>query len=1280
MNNVTLIKGVFCGLMMMSSEFALAGWEDVNTDVNITNSRAAVDRVNRVYFTYITIENTSDQVVNGPFRVLIDGSTLPVLNQEGTSTDGVPYLDLDVGQLMPGEAHKVRVNFALQRKRLSFSASLQNDVDGWDLVWSDEFDGTSIDSSKWTHEINCEGGGNQEKQCYTDSPTNSFVENGILKIVAQSESGQALPYSSARLVSKDKGDWTYGRFEVRAKAPMGQGSWPAIWMLPTDNVYGGWPNSGEVDIFESVNLKVPLDDGGIESNVYGTLHYGRNWPNNDQSGHNYLLPNGENPADDFQTYAIEWEEGEMRWYVNDVLYQTQLKSDVDVNSDGEADGLIHKGWYTESSGELLWNTAPFDERFHMILNFAVGGSWPEAVNQGGVDASAFNASNAFEIDYVRVYECSVAPGTGQGCSTVTSGYLDPIDDGGTLVNGKAPTPIPPSDGEITEIVIFENTLNPAWPPFVGADTGSYEMVLDQDAIEPDHLDVMQFTFGADPMVAGFNTNIADSPAPFDGSPLINLGVLEFDLKLVNAPNNASAPWFLKVEQGGTATAAELSIATPTLGEWQHYAIPLKTLSQAGLALNGIDVVMVFPAWGQGDGAVFNIDNVTILEGDAPPPVDPTGTEVIDFEEAPGSYTFGNFDGGVAQVVINPNLIGTNGVENTSGQVGKMEKFAGQSWGGSTITLDEAIDVPAGTVFGLNVYSERQVAVLFKLEGIVTERSEVHDGNGWQTMSFDFNSDSGSVPAVTLIFDLGTMGNASSDPANWTFYFDDMVLPGVDDGGTGGDATIDINDGIDFEGTQAAWETFENGDPSPPLEFVGNPDATGGNTSNTVAKLSLQTAAPNTGMWAGAVSRSVELFALDNSNAIVKVWVYKDKISPVGIKFERRRGDGWGAHAPRFVSNTLINQWEELTFDFTDDIGLPENEAIEGFAIYPDNVDGRAQTNVYFDNITFSANDNGGDDGGDGGTSSELVNNGGFDNGTDSWIMPGAGAISTEGDSSFFEVDVTSAGNPWDVNLSQVMTLVPNTTYEFSFKAKASVARDIIAGLGLNAAPWSNVVETVALTTQWQTFTYSLTTNGFGDDNSRVLFDLGAQVGAVFIDDVSVIEKTATDDPGGSGVATIDFESGGVGASFNWNVFENVDNPALEIVSNPAPDGVNGSTTVAKITARQGGAPWVGTETVHGQFGPMTLDASNSTVKIMVYKSVISDVGIKFAIANGGAQPEIKVSNTVVNQWEELTFDFSGNIGTFESIDISQIIVFPDFNLSGRTSDTVSYFDNISFGE
>ena len=160
---------------------------------------------------------------------------------------------------------------------------------------------------------------------------------------------------------------------------------------------------------------------------------------------------------------------------------------------------------------------------------------------------------------------------------------------------------------------------------------------------------------------------------------------------------------------------------------------------------------------------------------------------------------------------------------------------------------------------------------------------------------------------------------------------------------------------------------------------------------------------------------------------------------------------------------------------------------------------------------------------------------------------------------------------------------------------------------------------------------------------------------------------------------IDFETGGYGTTWTWTVFENGNNPSLEIVTNPNTSGINSSATVAKFTALQAGQPHAGCESLHGSdIGTFSLDATNSTLKIMVYKTVISDVGLKFVIPTSGSLGEIKVANTVTNAWEELTFDFSSHIGLTEAIGIDQIVVFPDFNLGGRTQDNIIYFDNISF--
>ena len=495
-------------------------------------------------------------------------------------------------------------------------------VNDWVMVWNDEFDGTSIDSNKWRHEVNCAGGGNNEKQCYTDSAENSYVSDGSLHIVAKpAEDGSPLPYSSARLNTRYKADFKYGRFVMRAKLPSGQGSWPAFWMMPTDEVYGGWPRSGEIDIVESVNLKANDIEGNPEAHVHGTLHYGREWPNNASSGKAYKLPEGINPADDFHEYAIEWQEGEIRWYVDNYLYATQRRSEVRYDSDNVPFGLSHKGWFAEYydqvTGELktYWTNAPYDQQFYMILNFAVGGDWPENVNELGIDESAFANGQSFEIDYVRVYECASNPETGKGCETIRPGY-DKLDD--ALVEGAAPVPTPPSNGEVSNLTIFDGTLNPNWPAWDCCGGSTPSIVADEE-----RGDVMRFTVGAQPTVNGFISRDAfitdpnGEASPFDATGMLEEGTLSFMMKMASSPTNPDATWMLKVESVDANTFYEVPLNTslegldPTLGQWQTYTFPVSVMADKGLDISAIDVVMVFPAWGAGDGAEYLVDEMTI---------------------------------------------------------------------------------------------------------------------------------------------------------------------------------------------------------------------------------------------------------------------------------------------------------------------------------------------------------------------------------------------------------------------------------------------------------------------------------------------------------------------------------------------------------------------------------------------------------------------------------------------------------------------------------------------
>ena len=164
------------------------------------------------------------------------------------------------------------------------------------------------------------------------------------------------------------------------------------------------------------------------------------------------------------------------------------------------------------------------------------------------------------------------------------------------------------------------------------------------------------------------------------------------------------------------------------------------------------------------------------------------------------------------------------------------------------------------------------------------------------------------------------------------------------------------------------------------------------------------------------------------------------------------------------------------------------------------------------------------------------------------------------------------------------------------------------------------------------------------------------------------------------LSPIDFENGGYGATWTWTTFENASNPPVQIVANPFPGGINLTDKVAKFTALQAGQPWAGFESFHGGgIGTFTLNANNCIVKLMVYKSVISDVGVKFVTPSSASTGELKVPNTLINQWEELTFDFTSQIGHPAMIGIDQIVIFPDFDLGGRTTDNICYSDNIRMG-
>ncbi len=234
---------------------------------------------------------------------------------------------------------------------------------GKTLVWSDEFDGESIDLSHWTYDLGASGWGNQELQNYTSDSENSYVNDGNLFIVAR-ENG--IHFTSARMKSIGLQEFQYGRIDVRAILPKGQGIWPAIWMLGANYPTVGWPACGEIDIMELI--------GSSPNTVHGTIHYGTDWTQHNYTGSGTSIPWTETFSDEFHVFSIDWDENGITWLLDD------------------------QPFYTIDNAVTGSQPYPFDNPFFFIMNIAVGGQWP-----GYPDATT-EFPQFMAVDYVRVFQ------------------------------------------------------------------------------------------------------------------------------------------------------------------------------------------------------------------------------------------------------------------------------------------------------------------------------------------------------------------------------------------------------------------------------------------------------------------------------------------------------------------------------------------------------------------------------------------------------------------------------------------------------------------------------------------------------------------------------------------------------------------------------------------------------------------------------------------------------------------------------------------------------------
>jgi len=448
-------------------------------------------------------------------------------------------------------------------------------IAGWQLEWIDNFDGNRVNKDNWTAQD--QANYNNEVQCYTDDDTsankNYDVSNGTLKIISRRQNnncaglnGTFKSWTSGRLNSKDKKEFLYGRIESRLRFnTLKSGTWPAFWMLENrikeqpiagDNDHIGWPDpgAGEIDVWEWFSgqphtyITNFFNMGGCGSKV------------------NYTYPNGAADVLQWHTYAMEWTQNTIQFFIDDTLISSQNIS----------------------------SCAQYKEPMFVLLNVAMGGTL------GGAIDSTLNSAT-LEVDYVA--HC-----TASNANSLNRCVQSDNPDSGVVV--------------ADDISIFEGSESSSWVGWDCCANSNPATVIDDTL----HGEVMEFHMTQGETVVGFISRSPEAadPAPFDASTFMASGTLEFDLKMTTAPTSGGNPlWKLKAEGGGGpnagGSAAEVNLSTsveghaaPVLNVWQHYSFKLSDLASSGLSLNNIDLIMVFPSWGEGNGAVFRVDNLEIL--------------------------------------------------------------------------------------------------------------------------------------------------------------------------------------------------------------------------------------------------------------------------------------------------------------------------------------------------------------------------------------------------------------------------------------------------------------------------------------------------------------------------------------------------------------------------------------------------------------------------------------------------------------------------------------------
>lgn len=645
------------------------------------------------------------------------------------------------------------------------------------------------------------------------------------------------------------------------------------------------------------------------------------------------------------------------------------------------------------------------------------------------------------------------------------------------------------------------------------------------------------------------------------------------------------------------------------------------------------------------------DDITIL-------IPEKATLPITFDGENTKYDAEVFGGAAFEVVDNPDPSESN---PTVTKVGAITN-SGAAFEGFYFDLGSPINLTTNKSISMNFWSDEPISVLLKLEegtGAAIEATASHGGTGWETIIFNFNS-SNSYSRLTLFVD-------GPGTTSGTFYLDDIMqietppLP----------CTVETMEEITAADLNITFMSdgltvIEDG---ATFERISNPDFE--NDVNKSCFVGKVTKLANNPWDNNQIDLDAKLDFNNHTGLKIKVWSARAN-TEVRIKLEEIGNPG--NNTEQFLTTSVTNAWEELTYPFTGADSDKFNKIVIFFDLNANNTD-----TYYFDDLMLYGTGSGGGGGGGGTFDDGLLTNGDFENGATAWTGNAVNVL-TEGGNSFNFANVTAAGNPFDVNLSQVVAITQGKNYTLSFEASSDRNRTILAGIGLNEAPWTAVTEVINLTTTAQTFTLQLSSADFGIPNSRVLFDMGAEVGVVVIDNVSLVCDDCGSGGGGGGGG-----GGGTGSNLATNGnFETGDETGWILFQ-------NGGTAVLDNTTSNGGT-WSGKLATNGASNPAfkqerigtgVVAAGNTVTVTFDHKGAVGGEGgvfnvLLFGEGAGGAVPFTHVFNPapiLSNTWSTFTGTFTIPGGTDVSEGISFLI---ETVCGGAAGCTVSAnIDNVS---